>query len=329
MPPTNEPSLVRPLRAAVVRLPLLIDAAECEVGAVPVPAYPSGVRPTSLVRLRGGGATGQGENVAWTDAGHLQFRERVAGIPLGCWELGRWADTLKETTAPHERAALEAAAIDLALRQHATTLFRLAGIAARPVRYVVSFERVPDPLAEAGHHPGVELKIDADPAWGDGVYQALGALRRVAVLDFKGTGTTADHERGHRAVPDALIEDPGPPSQRWPESLRGKVSIDAPLVTADALARLPARPAAVNLKPARMGGVLEVLDCAERCVREGIGMYVGGMFEVDVGRTQLQVLAGVLCPDAPNDVAPIAIDALATARPARLAVDGSRAGFGT
>jgi hypothetical protein len=29
------------------------------------------------------------------------------------------------------------------------------------------------------------------------------------------------------------------------------------------------------------------------------------MFEVDVGRTQLRDLAAVLCPDGPNDVAPI------------------------
>jgi L-alanine-DL-glutamate epimerase-like enolase superfamily enzyme len=328
VPPTIEPATVGSLRTALVALPLLIETVDCEIGLVPVPAYPGGPRPTSLVRLRGGAETGRGEHVGWTEAAHLRFRERAAGIALGRWQLGRWADTLKEITEPQERAALEAAAIDLALRQQGTTLLRLAGIAPRLVRYVVSFERVSDPVAEAARHPGVELKIDADPAWSDGIYQALGALRRVAVLDFKGAGTTTDHERAHRAVPDALIEDPGPCAERWPESLRDRVSVDAPIISADALSRLPAHPAAVNLKPARMGGVLAVLECAERCAREHIGMYIGGMFEVDVGRTQLQALAGVLCPDAPNDVAPIAIDGLVAARPERLTVDGTRPGFG-
>jgi hypothetical protein len=33
-------------------------------------------------------------------------------------------------------------------------------------------------------------------------------------------------------------------------------------------------------------------------------VYVGGMFEIGVGRRQLCDLASVLCPDAPNDLAP-------------------------
>ena len=34
-------------------------------------------------------------------------------------------------------------------------------------------------------------------------------------------------------------------------------------------------------------------------------VYVGGMFEIGVGRRQLRDLASVLCPDGPNDLAPI------------------------
>jgi hypothetical protein len=34
-------------------------------------------------------------------------------------------------------------------------------------------------------------------------------------------------------------------------------------------------------------------------------VYVGGMFEIGVGRRQLRDLASVLCPDAPNDLAPV------------------------
>src|SRR5207249_2844108 len=150
----------------------------------------------------------------------------------------------------------------------------------------------------------------AGPGWSEGTYAGLAALARVAVLDFKGAGDT---ERAHRALPQALIEDPG--SGSWSESLARRLSFDAAVTSARALDALPARPAAVNLKPARMGGVLEALACATRCAAEGIAVYMGGMFEVGVGRTQLRALAALLCPDGPNDIAPL----LETTRPARTA----------
>jgi len=306
VPPTPE--------AALAALPVVVDDAECRVGAVRVPSYPGGVRPTSEVRL----GEGRGECVAWTAEAHEAFRARMAGVPRGRWaRLGEWAEAMRARfTDPYERAALEAAAIDLALRQAGTNLFALAGVTPRAVRYVVSYGGLRDPMAEV--EPGVELKLDVDPAWDSGTFAAL---RRVAVLDFKGTGNPADHERAHRAVPEALIEDAlaGP----WSASLSTRLSFDAPVTSAHALDALPVRPAAVNLKPARMGGVLEALACAERCTREGIAVYVGGMFEVGAGRRQLRALAALLCPDAPNDVAPL----VPPERPPRLAVDAPAPGF--
>jgi len=261
---------------------------------------------------------GRGECVAWTAEAHEAFRARMAGLPRGRWaRLGEWAEAMRARfTDPYERAALEAAAIDLALRQAGANLFERAGSTPRAVRYVVSYGRLRDPMAEV--EPGVELKLDVDPAWDEATFAAL---RRVAVLDFKGTGSPTDHERAHRAVPEALIEDAlaGP----WSASLSTRLSFDAPVTSARALDALPVRPAAVNLKPARMGGVLEALACAKRCAREGIDVYVGGMFEVAVGRRQLRTLAALLCPDAPNDVAPL----VPPERPPRLAVDVSAPGF--
>jgi hypothetical protein len=49
---------------------------------------------------------------------------------------------------------------------------------------------------------------------------------------------------------------------------------------------------------------------------------------VDVGRRQLQALAALLCPDGPNDLAPIAHTGAMPARPLRITVDGDAAGFG-
>jgi L-alanine-DL-glutamate epimerase-like enolase superfamily enzyme len=84
----------------------------------------------------------------------------------------------------------------------------------------------------------------------------------------------------------------------------------------------------VNLKPARMGGVFEVLAAAAACAARGIAVYLGGMFEIDVGRRPLQALAALLSPDGPNDVAPIPRAGEPAHRPHRLAVDGATPGFG-
>ena len=309
MPPTPE----------LAALGVTIEAVECHVGSVRLPSY-GGERPTSVLWLRGDGAAGRGEHVGWTSAAHAAFRDATASVPRGRWRLGEWAaEVARRFRRPYDRAALETAAIDLGLQQAGTNLFRLFDVTPRPVRYVVSFGRVADPSAEARRHPGVELKIDADPEWDDDVYRALATLGRLAVLDFKGHGDARAVERARRALPEVLIEDP-------PRGgAAGRVSFDASIEGAEDVAALPVHPAAVNLKPARMGGVLEVLRCAAFCADARIGVYVGGMFEVGIGRAQLRTLAALLCPDATNDIAPLLVDG---ARPPRLAVDGDEIGFG-
>jgi len=79
--------------------------------------------------------------------------------------------------------------------------------------------------------------------------------------------------------------------------------------------------------PRGIGVDLE-LDVAAACQKLGIAVYLGGMFEVDVGRRQLQALAALLCPDGPNDVAPIGRAGETPARPARIDVDALAVGFG-
>ncbi len=306
---------------ALAALPVVVDEVECTVGGVPLASYPDRVRPTSEVRL----GDGRGENVAWTAAAHEAFRARLGHVPRGRWaRVDAWAAAMRAAfTDPYERAALEAAAVDLALRQARTNLFALTDVVPGPVRYVVSCAKAADPVACAlAEARTAELKLDADPAWDDDIYGGLAALGRVAVLDFKLSGDPATHERAHRALPDALIEDPGGPGP-WSPSLRRRLSFDGPIGSATAVDALPTRPVAVNLKPARMGGVLEALACAARCRTAGIQVYLGGMFEVGVGRRQLRALAALVSPDGPNDIAPLA----SPVRPARLAVDASAPGF--
>jgi L-alanine-DL-glutamate epimerase-like enolase superfamily enzyme len=322
VPPTAD------LGATLAALPVVIEEAAGTIVPAAVPSYPGGVRPSSVVTLAGGGALGRGEHVGWEDAAHVAFQNRLRALPRGTWRVGDWSAAVAASGASaYDRATLEAAAIDLALRQHDTSFLALAGATAGSVRYVVSFERATDPAAVAQLHPRVELKIDVDPTWDDRTLASLAALGRVAVLDWKGSGDVGDHERAHAALPDALLEDPHPGDAPWSASLRTRLSFDAPLSTAADLDRLPTPPVAVNLKPARMGGVLELLRCAARCAERGIGVYVGGMFEVGVGRTQLRALAAVLSPDGPNDIAPIPLGDARAERPLRLPVHAREPGF--
>jgi len=301
VPPTPEAGVARALHAALLDLPVVIESVGCEVREVSLVSYPGGVRPACIVRV----GEGRGESVAWTTAAHEAFRARLSAVLRGRWRIGAWAAAMAvRFRDPYERAALEGAAIDCALRQRGVRLGDLIGAEPRPARHVVSFEAVADPIARAADEgPDVQLKIDVDPGWDDGTLVALAALGRVAVLDFKLRGAAADAERAHAALPQALIEDA--PGDGWSESLRSRTSFDAAITSAAALDALPIRPAAVNLKPARMGGVLEALACAVACDERGIPIYMGGMFEVGPARGQLAALAALLCPDAPNDIAPL------------------------
>jgi hypothetical protein len=313
------------LRATLAALPLRVDAAHVTSGAVAVGGYPGGgPRPTSVVCLAGGGHEGTGEHVGWTAEAHAGFAARVREVAGGRTAVGAFAARLAPLPA-HDRAALEAAAIDLALRQAGTTLARAIAVDAVPVRYVVSATpgADPSPTLEAEASP-VEWKLDVHPAWRDAAWATLAAHGRIAVLDWKGGGDAAAHARAAGALAAALHEDPGDPTA----VPRARLAADAPLTSAAALATLAVAPAAVNVKPARTGGVLEALALAAAAGAGGALVYLGGMWEVGCARRQLLALAAVLCPDAPNDIAPLAVDGASPPRPPRLAPGPDVAGFG-
>jgi len=210
----------------------------------------------------------------------------------------------------YQHAAIESAAVDLALRQARTNLAELVESDFSETRYVRSFAASPDPLPELAAHldqnPGIEIKVDVHPAWGEETLGQLARLRNISVLDFKHQGTSATQTAVARALPEPWLEDPGqlgaPPSG----ILARRFSLDAALTSEnpeEILQRM--NPAAVNLKVPRMGGVLALLRAAAICEAEKRPFYLGGMFEVSVGRAQARELASLLAPQGPNDLAPI------------------------
>lgn len=299
------------LLSALGALPVWIESARVEQDEIRLAGYPDGARPTSTVWLEGAGRAGRGEHVGWTRDAHARFADHAAATSLsGRHVVGPLSTALRDLfPEPYGRAAVEAAAIELALAQNRTDLAGLVGAAPRPVRYVVSFDASCDPIArmraERGVCPARELKIDVDPRWEDSVLDGIAAAGGVAILDFKGAGSGADHERFGRRFPAALLEDALAPETRRSAEMRDRVSLDAPIRTAGALAAMDPPPAAVNVKPARMGGVLEAIATVGVAARLGLLAYFGGMWEVGIGRRQLCALASLLCANGPNDIAPL------------------------
>ncbi|MDG2307172.1 MAG: hypothetical protein P8R42_21485 [Candidatus Binatia bacterium] len=313
-------------------MPVRIESLEVEVGAIEIPSYPGEPRPTSAVTLRGNGEAGHGEHVGWTARAHEEFRDRARLVPTGGrTSVGAISNELPRLLPDaYDRAAVEAAVIDLALRQANHNLGSLIGAAPRDTSYVLSFTPTGDPVSELRHQlaatSDIRAKIDVDPAWAPDTFVRLAETDRVAVLDWKRTGTPEQHARAHRALPKALLEDPGPEPCSGTSEIAARRSLDGPFLNAAALTALPT-PYAANVKPARMGGVLEALDGVAFCARAGIRVYFGGMFELAAGRRQLLALASLLSPDGPNDIAPIARTPSGLPRPSRL-VPPKGPGFG-
>ena len=303
-----------------------------DVGARTVPSYPGEPRPTSIVRVAGDGYSGYGEHVGWTSSVHAAFAARASGVVhVGDGPIQeRSAHLRSRLPDPYDRAALEAALIDLGLRQAGLSLADVAETPAHAARYVVSFGASRGPAADVRStlaDSGLEAKVDVAP---DEVSrEALSDLIEtgsVAVYDWKRSGSRADHEWLLERAPEALQEDPGPEPCLGSPSIAHRRSIDGPFDHANALDGVPL-PAAANLKPARMGGVLEALDGAAYCQDRGVSLYFGGMFELGPGRRQLLALASLLSPNGPNDIAPIPEISPPPPWPARLAPP-SGAGFG-
>src|SRR5919201_4356160 len=107
---------------------------------------PEFVRRTTVVRLRGSGEEGLGEDISYDATSQLAQQERGPVLPLvGEHTLGGFSGLLvrldlgiSNFEAPHRRWGYESAALDLALRQAGLSLPAALGREPKPIRYVVS-----------------------------------------------------------------------------------------------------------------------------------------------------------------------------------------------
>jgi L-alanine-DL-glutamate epimerase-like enolase superfamily enzyme len=85
---------------------------------------------------------------------------------------------------------------------------------------------------------------------------------------------------------------------------RRRITWDANIHSVADIEALPFAPRMVNFKPSRIGGLERLLDTYDYVEANGIGAYGGGMYELGPGRGQIQYLASLFHPDAPNDTSP-------------------------
>lgn len=279
-------------------------------------------RVTTTLALEGAGETGRGEDVGYEAADHDgypadldltgrgtldDFSARLGGLELFPRAPRREADR------DYRRWAFESAALDLALRQAGTSLGGILDRAYHPVRFVVSTRLEIEPWLAID--PDLEFKLDPTPDWTtERIHQVAGS-GRVRALDFKGyyEGTEVDapadpalYRAVAQAFPDAILEDPA-----WTDETRAalagheaRIAWDAPIHSVADLDGVPVPPRWLNVKPSRFGTLRRLCDTLDTCEERGIACYGGGQFELGVGRSQIQALASLFFPDAPNDVAP-------------------------
>jgi O-succinylbenzoate synthase len=213
------------------------------------------------------------------------------------------------------------------------------GREALPLRFVASLSprTLEEVTARLSRVPGLQLKLDASPRWTDALLRELGRSGAVEVVDFKGAPGDPEHlellERVLEHLPGVLLEDPpaGAEAETILERAAASVALDAGMLTPADLERAGPRVVAVSAKPARVGSLGAHLALVEAALARGLRVHGGGRFELGVGRRQLQALAALLHPDAPNDLAPVEHHAREGAGPlpaSPLAVSVGVPGFG-
>jgi L-alanine-DL-glutamate epimerase-like enolase superfamily enzyme len=297
-------------------------------------------RITTVIRLRGGGEEGVGEDVTYEADDQRAQQERGPYLPLaGEWTFDSFSQHLGELdTFPagppafevrrnYRRWGFESAALDLALRQAGRSLADVLGRELRPVTFVVSSRMGDPPTLEPvtrrlARYPWLRFKLDGTPDWDDALIDGLIETGAVDSIDLKGAykGTPVDTEtdpafyrRIAEAFPDAWLEDPDLETDGAREALapyEDRITWDAPIHSVQDILDAPVLPRTVNLKPSRFGSVEALFAGYDFCEERGMGAYGGGQYELGPGRGQIQYLAALFHPDAPNDIAPSGYDAL-------------------
>jgi O-succinylbenzoate synthase len=341
---TNRTGTAARLLEAVLALPVRIDRVstqQLELGGAT-----AWTRTSTLVQLHGEDRTGTGEDIAYSPESQAELPETFAARTdlVGEWTIGSLAAHLDASPVHpvgglrmddkegYHRWAVEAAALDLALRQRGTDLASLVGSAWQDVRVSLSMG-LGDPASDEvvrrwlERDPSITFKLDSATSWTPQLVEALAAHGdAVATIDFKAMYhgdwidndyAPAQYEVIAHGLRGALLEDARLDSDEvldaFDEDSLGRLAWDYPITAPEDVPGLPSstagfsdlRPGAINVKPSRFGSLERLLGTIALCDEHGIPCYSGGQFELGWGRTQVQEIASLCFPDAPNDCAPV------------------------
>lgn len=324
----------------VAELPVEIESWSMEGLAIrPSPDFE---RLSTVIRIEGAGETGFGEDITYEGLDQIALQDAGPTHDFrGARTVGEFCDLVgtldlfptppeREVSRLYRRWAFESAALDLALKQAGTDLATFLGRPLQPLNFVASMGLTGGPggtksdvgllRAKLDRYPDLRFKLDPSLDWDDALIAELVETGAVNTLDLKGQykGTVVDIETDPElyrrllvAFPDAWIEDPDltPETREVLKDDWHRVTWDAPIHSVEDIAALEHKPAVINIKPSRMGGLKSTLDAYDYCEAEGIGAYGGGQWELGVGREQIQYLAALFHPDNPNDTSPVGYNA--------------------
>lgn len=294
-------------------------------------------RRTTVVKLRGQGHEGLGEDVTYDTQDQQAFQDAGPDYPLsGSQTLDSFSARLDELnlfpkkpsqamSMDYRRWAFESAALDLALCQAGVSLAQRLEIRPAALRFVVSMGLGSPPSTDRVLNwleldPKLAFKLDAGSDWDDALIAQLASTGAVKVVDFKGAyrGTPVDqapdaemYRRVAQGLPDVWIEDPALTAETR-EVLAphlDRVTWDAPIHSVEDILALEQVPRTINIKPSRFGSLRALMQAYDHCNAQGISMYGGGQFELGPGRGQIQYLASLFHAEGSNDVAPVGYNA--------------------
>jgi O-succinylbenzoate synthase len=236
--------------------------------------------------------------------------------------------TLREVRGHHmAKAALECAAIDAGLRAEGRSMASFLG-ATRPVvptGIAIGMTRTVDGLLDAvlrwhgeGHRA---FKLKIQPGWdveplrvvrstiGDGV--ALLADANGSYLSGSVDHVATLHRLADVSIGLVAIEQPFPPDDLVGHARLAR-RIDVPVCLDESIGSLAQLESAltleacgaVNLKPGRVGGLVETRRIHQRCRDAGVSLRCGGMLETGLGRALNLAVAALPGCNLPPDLGP-------------------------